>query len=54
MPLTAHGKRMMSRLRDEYGKEKGTSVFYAMKNKGTMPGKVERKTALTGRVRGRR
>ena len=52
MPLTAHGRRMMTRLTKEYGATKGERVFYAMKNKGTMPGKVERKTALTGQ-RGR-
>lgn len=34
MPLTPHGKRMKSRMEDEYGKETGDSVLYASKNAG--------------------
>ncbi|MDR0346439.1 MAG: hypothetical protein LBI49_25635 [Nocardiopsaceae bacterium] len=29
MPLTKHGRKMLARFRAEYGKRKGTSVFYA-------------------------
>jgi hypothetical protein len=33
MPLTSSGKKVMSNLEDEYGNDKGESVFYAMINK---------------------
>lgn len=38
MPLTKKGKKVMAALKGEYGSKKGESVFYAMKNKGTLPG----------------
>jgi hypothetical protein len=39
MPLTPHGQRMQARLQKEYGSEKkGTSVFYAMIQKGKIKG----------------
>jgi hypothetical protein len=42
MPLNAKGKTIMSAMRNEYGKEKGTRVFHASKNKGTIKN-VEKK-----------
>jgi hypothetical protein len=33
MPLTHEGKEALARFRYEYGKKKGTSVFYATLNK---------------------
>jgi hypothetical protein len=36
MPLTAKGNKIMNSMRQEYGAKKGTSVFYASRNKGTI------------------
>lgn len=30
MPLTTKGKKILKKFRSEYGKKKGTSIFYAM------------------------
>lgn len=38
MPLKKKGKKIMSAMKKEYGAKKGTSVFYASKNKGTIKG----------------
>ena len=38
MPLTKKGKKSMSAMKDEYGKERGQRVFYAAANKGTIKG----------------
>lgn len=38
MPLTAKGKKIKSAMTKEYGKKKGTSVFYASINKGKVKG----------------
>jgi hypothetical protein len=38
MPLNSKGSKILSNMEDEYGKEKGKSVFYASKNKGTISG----------------
>lgn len=40
--MTKKGKKIMSEMKKEYGKEKGKKVFYASKNKGTIKG-VEKK-----------
>lgn len=37
-PLTDKGEKIMSSMKKEYGGEKGESVFYASKNKGTIEG----------------
>lgn len=42
MPLNEKGKKIMSAMKKEYGKEKGKSIFYASNNKGTIKG-VEKK-----------
>ena len=34
MPLTKTGRKVMSSMKEQYGKEKGESVFYASINKG--------------------
>lgn len=34
MPITKTGKKVLSSMKKEYGKEKGESVFYATINKG--------------------
>jgi hypothetical protein len=38
MPLTAKGQEILAALEKEYGPEKGKSVLYAGKNKGTFTG----------------
>lgn len=42
-PLTAKGQKILAKMKKQYGKKKGTSVFYASKNKGTITG-VDGKT----------
>jgi len=36
MPLTAKGKKLKAKFREQYGKKKGDSVFYAMENSGKL------------------
>lgn len=43
MPLSKKGTKIMSSMRKEYGKKKGTSVFYASSNKGTIKGTHKKK-----------
>lgn len=43
MPLTKKGKKIMTAMSKEYGKEKGKEVFYASRNKGTIKGVEKRK-----------
>jgi hypothetical protein len=38
MPLTEKGNEIMSNMQEQYGPEKGKSVFYASKNAGTISG----------------
>jgi hypothetical protein len=42
MPLTKKGSKILRSMRKEYGVKKGTSIFYASANKGTIK-KVHRK-----------
>ena len=42
MPLTRKGAKVLRQMRKTYGKTKGTRVFYASANKGTVSG-VHRK-----------
>lgn len=42
MPLTKKGKKIKAAMEKEYGSSKGTRVFYAAANKGTVKG-VDRK-----------
>jgi len=43
MPLTAKGRKIMQEMIDEYGREKGTSMFYAMEKSGKIKGVAKRK-----------
>jgi hypothetical protein len=52
MPLTDKGAEIKAAMEDQYGKEKGESVFYASKNKGTITG-VDSARPLYGAKRGR-
>ncbi len=38
MPLTKKGSKIKRAMTAEYGSKKGTKVFYASKNKGTIKG----------------
>ena len=38
MPMSEAGRKMMSNMKDQYGNKKGEEVFYAMENKGKVPG----------------
>ena len=38
MPLTPKGKKIESKMKEEYGTKKGKQVFYASANKGTISG----------------
>ena len=38
MPLTSKGNKILKAMRKSYGKKKGTSVYYASQNKGTIKG----------------
>lgn len=33
MPLSKKGKKILKEFQEEYGKEKGTTIFYAWENK---------------------
>ena len=43
MPLTEKGKKIMHSMKEQYGEDKGESVFYASRNKGVISG-VEHKS----------
>lgn len=46
MPMNAKGQEIMAAMRQEYGKKKGTSVFWASLNKKKIRGvEGKRKTA---------
>lgn len=38
MPLTTKGKKILARMKKEYGSKKGEQVFYASINKGKVKG----------------
>lgn len=38
MPLTSKGRKILLHMQQEYGAKKGTSVFYAARNKGRIAG----------------
>lgn len=38
MPLTKKGSKILNKMKEEYGKERGQRVFYAAANKGTIKG----------------
>jgi len=43
MPLTAKGKKLKEKFKEQYGKKKGESVFYAMENSGKLQKVIKRK-----------
>jgi len=48
VPLTGKGEKIKKAMTEQYGKEKGESVFYASANKGTITGIEKRKHAYKG------
>ena len=38
MALNKKGKKIMKSMKEQYGKKKGETVFYASKNKGVIKG----------------
>ena len=38
MPMSKAGRKIKSSLKDQYGSKKGEKIFYAMENKGKIPG----------------
>ena len=48
MPLTSKGSKILSNMKSQYGSKKGTSVFYASQNKGTITGTHKRGTGGAG------
>jgi hypothetical protein len=60
MPLTAKGKKLKKKFKEQYGKKKGEKVFYAMENSGKLKkvikargGDAARSDAASGRSAGR-
>lgn len=47
MPLTSKGEKIMGAMQEQYGAEKGKSVFYASKNAGRISGVDQKDTILT-------
>jgi len=43
MPLTSKGESILKKMQQEYGAEKGKSVFYASKNAGKITGVEQRR-----------
>jgi hypothetical protein len=43
MPLTAKGKKLKEKFKEQYGKKKGESVFYAMENSGKLKKVIKRR-----------
>ena len=46
MPLNKKGKKIMKKMKKEYGKKKGESVFYAMENSGKLKGVKKAKKGM--------
>lgn len=51
MPLTEKGRKILSSMIKQYGKEKGTRVFYASANKGVIKGVHSEKRGLEKALR---
>jgi len=51
MPLTKKGKKIKRAMGKTYDKEKGESVFYASRNKGTIKGVDRRKPVKSSILR---
>lgn len=38
MPMSKAGRKIKKNLEEQYGKKRGKQIFYAMENKGKIPG----------------
>ena len=48
MPLSKAGKKIKAKLEKQYGEKKGEGIFYAMENKGEIPGMNKMKSDADG------
>lgn len=48
MPMSKAGRKIMANLKKEYGDKKGKGIFYAMENKGEIPGMNKMKGYAAG------
>ena len=48
MPMSKAGRKIKANLKEQYGKEKGEEVFYAMENQGRIPGMKKMKGYAEG------
>jgi hypothetical protein len=48
MPLSKAGKKIKAKLEKQYGEKKGEGIFYAMENKGEIPGMNKMKGYAAG------
>jgi hypothetical protein len=51
MPLNKKGKKIMEKMKKEYGKKKGESVFYAMENSGKLKGVKKAKQGMMANLK---
>jgi hypothetical protein len=51
MPLNKKGKKVMEKMKEEYGKKKGESVFYAMENSGKLKGVKKAKQGMMANLK---
>jgi hypothetical protein len=51
MPLNKKGKKIMEKMKEEYGKKKGESVFYAMENSGKLKGVKKAKQGMMANLK---
>lgn len=49
MPLNVKGKKILAAMQKEYGEKKGTAIFYASENKGTIKGVKKKGKSLMAR-----
>lgn len=50
MPMSKAGKKIMANLKQQYGEKKGEGIFYAMENKGEIPGMKKKGYNVGGQV----
>lgn len=48
MPMSKAGRKIMANLKKQYGEKKGEGIFYAMENKGEIPGMKKMKGYAAG------
>ena len=48
MPMSKAGRKIMANLKKQYGEKKGKGIFYAMENKGEIPGMKKMKGYAAG------